>query len=421
MESGFSPLDRELELLPGDLSPRAQEALVLLGAWMPFARAAECLERFVQVGISPATARRQTEAAGAAYVAVQTAEVERLEREMPAPPAGPAIQLVSADGAMVPLVHGLWAEARTLAVGTVRREPPVAGRSAGASGRGGAGHTRELSYFSRLADHATFSRQAAVELHHRGTETAGVVVGVMDGAVWLQKFLDRHRPDAVRVLDFPHAVEHLAKAAETTFGGGTPAALAWTSAQADALKYGAPSAVLVALVDLPVEQAAQPARAQQVRAQTFAYLEQRLEQIQYAEFLAQGYPIGSGAVESANKLVVEARLKGSGMHWERVNVNPMLALRTIVCSQRWDAAWPQICQRRRADEVTRQAERRARRRAAAEAAVLEQPAARPTMELAAPPPAPATPHEPLVVDGRPTANHPWKRRFLPERQAATAS
>jgi hypothetical protein len=94
--SGFSPLDRELELLPGDLSPRALEALVLLGAWMPFARAAECLERFVQVGTSPATARRQTEAAGAAYVAVHTAELERLEREVPAPPPGPAVQLVSA-------------------------------------------------------------------------------------------------------------------------------------------------------------------------------------------------------------------------------------------------------------------------------------------------------------------------------------
>ena len=340
MGSGFSPLDRELELLPGDLSPRALEALVLLGTWMPFARAAECLERFVQVGISSATARRQTEAAGAAYVAVQTAEVERLEQDAPPPPLGPAVQLVSADGAMVPLVQRQWAEVRTLAVGTVRREPDAAGGLAVTGQRRGDVHARELSYFSRLVDHAAFTRQAEVELHRRGTATAGVVVGVMDGAPWLQKFLDWHRPDAVRVLDFPHAVEHLTQAAEATFGGGTAEARAWSSAQADALKHGAPSAALVALVALPVDDAVQPAKARLVRDQTFAYLEQRLEQIQYAEFIAQGYPIGSGAVESANKLVVEARLKGSGMHWERVNVNPMLALRTIVCSQRWDEAWP---------------------------------------------------------------------------------
>jgi hypothetical protein len=44
------------------------------------------------------------------------------------------------------------------------------------------------------------------------------------------------------------------------------------------------------------------------------YLEKRREQIRYAEFEAQGYPIGRGVVESANKLMVEARLKGAGMH-----------------------------------------------------------------------------------------------------------
>ena len=50
--------------------------------------------------------------------------------------------------------------------------------------------------------------------------------------------------------------------------------------------------------------------------------------IRYADFQAMGYLIGIGAVESANKLVVKARLKGSGMHWARAHVNPMVALRT---------------------------------------------------------------------------------------------
>ncbi len=68
-------------------------------------------------------------------------------------------------------------------------------------------HTTDLSDFSRLADHATFTRLALVETHRRGVATAGVVVGVADGSDWLQAFLDDHRPDAVRVLDFPHAVE----------------------------------------------------------------------------------------------------------------------------------------------------------------------------------------------------------------------
>jgi hypothetical protein len=47
-------------------------------------------------------------------------------------------------------------------------------------------------------------------------------------------------------------------------------------------------------------------------------------------------------VESGNKLVVEARLKGSGMHWKESHVDPMLAIRNIICSDRWKEEWPKI-------------------------------------------------------------------------------
>jgi len=46
-----------------------------------------------------------------------------------------------------------------------------------------------------------------------------------------------------------------------------------------------------------------------------AYLEKRENQMQYPQFQAQGWPIGSGIIESGNKWVVEVRLKGAGMHW----------------------------------------------------------------------------------------------------------
>jgi hypothetical protein len=74
----------------------------------------------------------------------------------------------------------------------------------------------------------------------------------------------------------------------------------------------------------------------------YAYLKKRENQIQYPTFQAEGWPIGSGIVESGNKLVVEARLKGAGMHWAEQHVNPMLALRNIICSERWQEEWPKI-------------------------------------------------------------------------------
>jgi hypothetical protein len=78
-------------------------------------------------------------------------------------------------------------------------------------------------------------------------------------------------------------------------------------------------------------------------ANNLAYLEKRRAQMQYPRSRAQGWPpIGSGIVESGNKLVVEARLKGSGMHWADRHVNPMLALRNVICSGRWKQEWPKI-------------------------------------------------------------------------------
>jgi hypothetical protein len=70
-----------------------------------------------------------------------------------------------------------------------------------------------------------------------------------------------------------------------------------------------------------------------------SYLRKREGLMQYPRFRRQGWPIGSGMVESANKLVVEARLKGAGMHWECSHVNPLLALRNGVCNQCWQETW----------------------------------------------------------------------------------
>jgi hypothetical protein len=187
--------------------------------------------------------------------------------------------------------------------------------------------------------------------------------------------------------------------------------------QCHALKHKMPEEVLAALAALPVATA--PHRAEAVAAQTEAvgYLSARLGQIHYADFVAAGYPIGSGAVESANKLVVEARLKRAGMHWALAHVNPMLALRTVACGDRWAEAWPQITAevRRRARDAV--ATRRAHRRAD----LASSPAPAPPLPA---PPAPPPPHPavlalrdhlatrpPRMVAGHPTKDHPWKRSY----------
>jgi hypothetical protein len=242
-----------------------------------------------------------TEAAGAAYVAFQTAEVQQIERELPMLAPGPAKQFMSVDGAMVPLVGGVWAEAKTLVIGAV--QPAVLSK-----GEPGI-HTTDLSYFSRLTDSDSFQRLALVETHRRGVEMAGAVGAVTDGAEWIPQFVDHHRYDAVRILDLPQAGEYLSEAGQTVWGEGRAESHSWFEAQLHDLKHSGPAAALAEirrLVGLKPEQTR--------LGDDLEYLEKRQAQMQYPLFQAADWPIGDGAVESGNKLVAEARLKGSGMH-----------------------------------------------------------------------------------------------------------
>lgn len=434
---GFFPLDEELQLLPGHLTPSVQEGLVHLSTWMPFARAVKELRFFTHVTTTEPTVRRETEAAGAAYVAVQTEEVERLERELPAPPDGPPLQLLSVDGAFVPLVHQAWAEVKTLVIGTV--EPPVLDAKRGER----VVHSTDLSYFSRLADAETFGRLALVETHRRGTETAQQVCAVTDGAEWEQGFITLHRCDATRILDFGHASEYVAVAGQAVLGEGTAATKEWLNTTLHELKHGEPDTVLMTLHDMHTEMSARgadAATAANTIQKSLDYLEKRRGHIGYARFQALGYPIGSGSVESANKLVVEARLKGAGMHWAPVHVNPMLALRNIACSDRWEEAWPQITQRLRQEERAARLYRHQKRQAKRLPTILVAPPAiqavassssrvpsAPGIALSTPGELAAFPENPVPKKPyRPAADHPWRHspigraRFKPSRRSGEA-
>ncbi len=131
------------------------------------------------------------------------------------------------------------------------------------------------TYFSWMTDRETCRRLALVETHRRGTETAGTVVGVLDGARRLQGFLDFHRSDAVRVLDFGHAVEYLSAAAQERFRARMAATREWMAGHRHGLQQRAPEESLAALRLLPPGSAHDTA---------LGYLEARLEQLRYPNF-----------------------------------------------------------------------------------------------------------------------------------------
>jgi len=403
VEPGFSPLDEELELLPGRVTPSQQEHLVHLASWMPFAQAGQMMERLLGVQVSEATVRRMTEGMGACIERVQNKETEKAAASR-AGNGKPNKLVISGDGAFVPLLGGEWAEVKMLAIG----EAKPAG--AAARVRGQLVEVGDLSYVARLATVQRFAELTQAEVERRGVSQAPGVCAVSDGAPWLQGVFDLHCPQAVRILDFAHAAQRLGSVASLSTQMGYPVAEDWLERQCHELKEHGPTRVLAALRQLPT-----PVQDSPLVQEHRAYLDKRIEQMQYPTYQQQGWPIGSGMVESANKLVMQARLKGSGMHWERAHVDPMLALRMAACNDRWEESWQagsQQVQTQRARSRERLAQPRLLVVKLSVAWLLLQ--ARP-----APPPPPSIPLLPLsppamlAGTSRPSPHHPWKRAVLP--------
>jgi hypothetical protein len=280
--------------------------------------------------------------------------------------------------------------------------------------------TKALSYFSRLVDSTTFGTLATAELHRRGVETAARVGAVVDGAEWCQTFIDLHAPEATRILDFPHAASYVDAIGQTVGAEGELLSAKTRTDLCHELKHSGGESVVERL-RTTVEEAGYVGES---RTQ-LAYLEKRLSQMAYPRFVAEQWPIASGSVESANKLVVEERLKGAGMHWAEQNVNPMLALRNAICSDRWEEVWMQIEQEQRRVEQLRRRSRQQRRCTLQEEArhsmieecLHRQPSRHDDGNGA------AQPQPPSAEQRRPAVDHPWRKAWSIRRQreiAATA-
>lgn len=360
----FSPLAEALDLGASGYSPWIVESAVRLGSAGAFAPAASLLHHFTGVTMSPSTLRRLTHDAGTTMHQLELACGEASRAADPDPATDPDVPLqLSVDGSMIALVDEGWREVKLMAIGE---------RVAG-------GTLAALTYAATLGTADAFGDEALGEVVRRGLPQAHDVVTVNDGADWIQGFIDLHCPQAHRILDFAHAAGSLAVAAQATYGEESGAAQDWFAAQRQTLRTGDPETVLEALQALPAGEA---------RDRAWHYLSARRSQIAYRDFVARGWPIGSGCVESAHKGVVQARLKQRGMRWSRAGAEEMLALRIVQANARWDGPWAQVGAHQRAAQRARTTTRRAVRH-------------------------PSPPKPKLVQDGKPTADHPWRRFRLP--------
>jgi hypothetical protein len=337
-------------LTPKRLTPAAEELTTLAGTTgESFQEAAEkLLPKLASIRLCQSTVQRTSEAAGrrlrellqkpkvfggptpwtwhrdargktCAYVSIDATGVRQQG------PGGKA-----AEGRM-PYVAMVFNPVPDLPAGHPHRLPATARMQA-----------RYLSGLYTLEELGVLLRRQAGQV---GMDRAEQWIGLSDGGNGLENFLTTNFPGPLEhgtalelILDFWHAADSLLKLAKAIHPSDEERRQELMTSWCHTMKHEGGARIVEELAKLQC--ADKPA----VRAQheeTLGYLKNNVHRMDYPRYLANGWSIGSGAMESACKTVVGQRLKLSGMRWGEEGTDEMCQLRAIYRSEpnQWELFW----------------------------------------------------------------------------------
>ena len=206
------------------------------------------------------------------------------------------------------------------------------------------GNRLQSRYFGRLPEgkKQSLKTQIRAELHHLlGQKPDLKLVVTADGEKGNWTFSKSLNPD-VEVLDFWHAIEHLKRAANAAFGSDEKASTQWFERKRRILRRD-PNGVNKVIYAL--RYLLRKGRGKAEIRKTLGYFRNNRSRMNFYHLAEEGYPIGSGEVEAANKVLVTQRLKRSGQSWSRDGGQGVLAFRALLKSDRFDRAWEMVVPR----------------------------------------------------------------------------
>lgn len=161
------------------------------------------------------------------------------------------------------------------------------------------------------------------------------VLFIADGAPWLWKrvpllvqALGLATAQVHELLDFYHAVHHLGQIAALRKDWSAKARTRWRTHQRHLLMQGEVDQIITAVRDL--------CRGRKAIRKHREYFIKNQHRMAYAQLMALQLPIGSGAIESAVRRVVNLRLKGPSLFWCRASAEAILLLRSYYKAGRWN-------------------------------------------------------------------------------------
>ncbi len=224
------------------------------------------------------------------------------------------------DGGMVYTRTDEWKEVK---VGRVYRSGDLLKESKNR------GYIHHSWYTFHLGGHKDFEEKMSAYLDDYAHLEERLVV-IVDGAKWIRNWISTDYPKATQILDFYHAMEHLAGLAKLVIHSKNERT-EWLKKAKDTMKTQGGKAVLDMVEELECKTCTQIKEKEKL----INYIHGNLFRMDYPKYQEKGLQIGSGAIEAAHRTLVQKRCKLSGQRWTPKGVTNILNLRNLRMNGRW--------------------------------------------------------------------------------------
>lgn len=338
-----------------DFSQLAEDRIAYVGTDEAYEKGARTLDRLGLMKVAGSTIRRVCLRLGARLKKKSEEDARRqYEPDGVQPEDRPSRMAIGVDGVMVGRVDEQHRERKS------EKKGPVPGKgklkhffhevkTLVMFSFDEAGEALRKTFYTTQERVEAFREQVALEAHRRQAHMAELLVFLGDGAAWVWKTAQDLFPNAIQVLDWYHAMEHVWAVGRAGFKNSEKELWAWVKSRETELWEGRVSDVVEAVravsaqlgvPDLSLSENVRATDPRWIAHRGIHYFEENASRMDYPRYRAQNLPIGSGVVESACKHVVAERLKGSGMRWDELGGESVLNLRCEDLNGRWDRLWP---------------------------------------------------------------------------------
>ena len=334
---GHVPWDQTLRV-PNRRTPGAEEVVALLGTTDSFVKVADrILYKATGLRLSESTIQRTTESAGARLGEVLENEKLNFTPNQPwkwnrdAQGHSCAYISVDATGVMMQGFGASKADGRMAYVGMIYNPQPMQ-----AGNRDVSTPCDNVFYLAGHYGLETLGKQLRVQAESLGIKTARRWIALTDGGNGLEDWIDLNFPLSIKILDFRHAAEYLADFGKAYCqGDSTEQVSSWCHT----MKHEGGAAIWKVLNQLDRGTMSQTAQDEHTRV--LRYIGNNQHRMKYPEYIAKGWQIATGAVESACKTVVNQRLCLGGTRWAETGSDRVCHLRALLRSdeEHWDKFW----------------------------------------------------------------------------------